>query len=123
MNTTDIYDKLASYGVAFEGEQGSYVPFEEQMSLAEFASHKGARIVRVRWIGGDYIPGRGKCYDISYIHGELADGTRVRIQEHWDLSLVPRHQMAGRLIEWAKEEKVYAKGLGLLDRGVWSVLG
>jgi hypothetical protein len=121
--STDIYDKLAAYGVAFEGEQGGYVPFEDQMSLGEFASHKGARIVRVRWIGGDYIPGYGKCYDISYIHGVLADGTRIRINDPWNCTLVPKHKMMGALIEWAKEEGVYAKGLGLLERGNWSVLG
>lgn len=118
---TDVYTKLDSYGVSYEGEQGSYVPTEETLSLSELAA-RGGRIVRVRWIGGDYIPGRGKCYDISYVHGELKDGTRVRINmtcPNWNL--VPRHQMKGVLIEWAKEEGVYAKGLGLLEN--FSVLG
>jgi len=121
MAHTDIYAKLDSYGVSYEGEQGAYVPTEDYMTLNELAA-RGGRIVRVRWIGGDYVPGRGKCYDLSYVHGEV-NGQRVSITHLPAAFLVPRRQIKGELIAWAKEEQVYAKGLGLLDDGNFSILG
>lgn len=120
--TTDTYDRLAAYGVHFEGEQGPYIETAADMSLAEVAA-RGGRMVRVRWIGGDYIPGRGKCYDLSYVHAVLDDGTRVRVYDMPAAFLVPRRGLKGALIEWAKESGVFAKGVGLLDESVWSILG
>lgn len=122
---TDIYSTLDSYGVVYSGEQGYDAPeVDYDVTLGELAA-QGGEIAKVRWIGGDYIPGRGKCYDISYVQGRLADGRRVRINlaglNNW--SLVPRRSMKGALIEWAQNERVYAKALGLLDEGRWSVLG
>lgn len=116
----DLYSALDSYGVSYEGEQGAYVPAEEEMTLNELSARKGS-IVRVRWIGGDFIPGRGKCYDLSYVHGELPDGTRVRLSHLPAAYLIPRRELKGELIRWAKEEHVFAKGLGLLDN--FSILG
>lgn len=121
MNAT-LEDRLSSYGVSFEGEQGGYVPTEDEMTLGELAA-RGGRIVRVRWIGGDYIPGHGKCYDLSYVHAELPDGTRVRLSHLPAAFLIPRRALKGVLIEWAKEENVFAKSLGLLDDGLFSILG
>lgn len=115
----DFFDRMASYGVQFEGEQG-HVPTEGAMTLSEL-SERGGHIVRVRWIGGEYIPGRGKCYDLSYVHGQLADGTRVQIYHLPAAFLIPKNQLKGALIEWAKEEGVFAKGLGLLEN--FSILG
>lgn len=122
---TDTYDRLQQYGVPFEGEQGPYQApdLDYDVTLGELAA-QGGRIVRVRWIGGDYIPGRGKCYDVSYVHGEI-DGKRVRLNlqgcDEWNL--IPRRQLKGAMIAWAKNEGVFAKGIGLLDEGVWSILG
>lgn len=118
----DIHDKLASYGVAFEGEQGAYTPTEGERTLSELQA-EGGRVVRVRWIGGEYIPGRGKCYDLSYVQGELKDGTRVRIIQLPAAFLVPRHARKSAMIDWAKEQGVFAKALGLLEDGNWSTLG
>jgi hypothetical protein len=116
----DIYSKLDSYGVQYEGEQGVYEPGERDVTLAELAA-EGGTIVRVRWIGGDYIPGRGKCYDLSYVQGEIK-GQRVNVRYLPAAYLIPKHQMKKALIDWAKEEGVFAKGVGLLDNG-WSILG
>lgn len=123
----DHHDRLRSYGVAFEGEQGPYVETEEAMPLRELAA-RGGRIVRVRWIGGDYIPGRGKCYDLSYVHGMVpgADGAedvRVSITHLPAAFLVPRRNLKGALIDWAKDEGVFARSIGLLDEGHFSILG
>jgi hypothetical protein len=92
------------------------------MSLGELVA-QGGKVVRVRWIGGDYIPGRGRCYDLSYVHGELPSGMRVSVTHLPAAFLVPRKGLKGALIEWAKDEQVYAKGCGLLDDGNFSILG
>lgn len=122
-------DRLAAqYGVQETGmpvghEYHQSVSHEERIGLHEL-NRRGGRITRVRWIGGEYIPGRGKCYDISYVHGRIGDQTvSVDISACPDWSLIPRSQMKATMIAWAKEEGVYAKGLGLLDDGNWSVLG
>jgi hypothetical protein len=147
--STDIYEALNFYGVSYEGEQGSYVPTEDEMTLGNLVA-EGGRIVRVRFIGGDYIPGRGKCYDVSYVHGEIpgecegheslagqhmgetvfCDGTcstptrvSVNLQGCDDWNLIPRRGLKGAMIAWAKNEGVYAKGCGLLDDSNYSILG
>lgn len=122
---SDIYTKLQSYGVQFEGEQGSYIATEEAMTLHQLVKDNGGRVVRVRWIGGEFIPGRGKCYDLSYAHGVTADGRRVSLRldglDNW--SLVARRSIKGEMIAWAKAQGVFAKGCGLLDDGNYSFLG
>lgn len=116
------------YGVNETGmpvgpEYHATVSHEERIGLAELKA-RGGKITRVRFIGGEYVPGRGKCYDVSYVHGQI-DGQNVSIDTgampEW--SWIPKHKMMGALIEWAKAEGVYAKDLGLLERGNWSVLG
>lgn len=122
-------DRLHSvYGVSETGmpvghEYHQTVSHEDRIGLAEL-KRRGGRITRVRWIGGDYIPGRGKCYDLSYVHGQI-DGQNVSIDTGAcdDQTLVPRRQIKGAMIEWAKAEGVYAKALGLLDEGNYSILG
>lgn len=124
--TNTIADKLAAYGVPHEGEQGPYQPAVERITLNALSA-RGGRIVRVRWIGGDYVPGRGKCYDLSYVQGAVADadGNEVRVDIHVPhaANLIPRRRLKGAMIEWARDEGVYAKALGLLDDGNYSILG
>lgn len=74
------------------------------------------RITRLRLVTDAGFP----FYDLSYCYGELKDGEPVRVR-------LPRHQwsrrnLRGELIEMAREAGVYAKGLGLLDPTVLSVL-
>lgn len=85
----------------------------ETISLRELADGKG-RVTRVR------ILKEGPYCDISYIHGQLGDGTDVRINVQ--VGSGRYFGLKGEFIAWAKEEGVYAKGLGLLDEGNWSVL-
>lgn len=83
--------------------------------------HRGGRVTRVRWLT-EFIPGRGKCADLSYVHGELPDGTHVSLTHLPAAFLVPMRERKGALIEWAQEEGVFAKGCGLLDSSNESVL-
>lgn len=83
------------------------------MTLAELSA-AGGRVTRVRWLT-EATP-FGRFCDLSYVHGTLADGTPVRIRITAPQSmLVAYSKRKSALIEWAKVEGVYAKGLGLLD--------
>jgi len=75
-----------------------------------------AKITRLRMVTD---PGFPKL-DVSYCYGELKDGTPVRVRLPW--SQFSKRNLKGDLIEMARESKVYAKGLGLLNPEVWSVL-
>lgn len=91
-----------------------------RMDLAGLAA-AGGRVTRVRWIGGEYIPGRGRCFDLSYVHGEV-NGQRVMLVGLPGANLVPSAKRRGVLVDWAKECGVYAKAIGLLDEGATSTL-
>lgn len=89
----------------------------EDMTLSELAA-AGGKITRVR-----LLHERG-MFDISYIHGQLpsGQGVRLNLQGCPDSFLIPRRTFKGVMIEWAKAEGVFAKGLGLLDDGNYSIL-
>jgi hypothetical protein len=93
------------------------VDYTDEMSLAEFAA-QGGRITRLRILGGG--PEDGFMCDTSYCHGTLPDGRTVPVSG--GPMCFPVRRTKATLIEWAKEQGVFAKGLGLLDEGNWSTL-
>ena len=107
------------YGVQeTNGIPDGYTFDRQEVTLSELAEKRG-KITRVRLLTERWPSGR--MADVSYIHGVLGDGTPVRIRETYHCSGLLR-TMKKQFIDWAKEEGVYAKGLGLLDEGNWSVL-
>jgi len=67
------------------------------------------KIFRLRLLSDPGFP----FWDVSYCYAVLKNGTNVRVQ-------LPFHQLSKRsmkadIIEWAKKDGVYAKGLGLFD--------
>lgn len=120
-NELQAYETAARYGISLEGPQG-HIPTEEFMSLGEL-SDAGGKVIKVRFIGGgEFVPGRGRCWDLSYVTGQLPDGTYIHITHLPALFLAPRRTWKGELIAWAREEGVFAKGIGLLDEENYSVL-
>lgn len=75
-----------------------------------------ARITRFRILSDPGFP----AWDVSYCHGVLKDGTKV----HVDLpfSQMPKRGWRKFVVEEAKRDGVYAKGIGILDRDVVSSL-
>lgn len=74
------------------------------------------RIFRLRLLTDRGFP----FYDVSYCYGTLRDGRNVRVS-------LPFHQLPKRswkraIIEHAKREGVFAKGLGILDDDVMSTV-
>lgn len=52
-------------------------------------------------------------WDVSYCHGELHDGTIVRI--HLPFYQLDKRNIKSQIIEYAKRDSVYAKGLGIFE--------
>jgi len=67
------------------------------------------KIVRFRLIGNPGYP----YLDVSYCHGQLKDGTYVRVELPFG-SLLKRGWKS-ELIRYARRHKVFAKKLGLFD--------
>jgi hypothetical protein len=109
----------ASYGVnETNGIQDvqAWQQFISEAGHTHLGDSELAKITRLRLLTERGYP----YFDISYCYGELKDGTAVRIDG------VPMHLSRktpkADLIAWAKSEGAFAKGLGLLDEGNWSVL-
>lgn len=120
-----LVDRLQAYGVQCDGEvvtqeYHEQVSYDDQMTLGQVAE-AGGRISRLRFLT-EYVPGQTRYYDVSYCHATLPGGKIVPVVVDFDSFWIPQRQVKGHLIEWAKQHGVYAKGLGLLDEGNWSVL-
>lgn len=94
---------------------------QARMSLKKFAHH-GGRVTRLRYFAERRGPGE-VIYDVSYVHGALPNGAPV------ELIGAPLGEI-GRprgfktiLVNWAKQEGVFAKAVGLLDETKWSTVG
>lgn len=89
------------------------VDYDEHVTLGD---PRLERIVRLRLLTEPGYP----YFDVSYVYGQLRDGRYVRIAD------APMHlrrkALKADLIAWAREERVNAKALGLLDDSNWSIL-
>jgi hypothetical protein len=117
-----IYD-TATGQPSVTAEYHEQVDHSRTYTLRELRNANG-RITRVRVLA-DVWPGRGLIGDISYIHATLPGGKIVPV----NLAHMPSsgmgilvRELKKEFIEWGKAEGVFAKGLGLLDSGNWSVL-
>lgn len=120
MQTEDrnLYGAFESNGLVNGTEYHAGVDHTKRYTLADVANEKGT-ITRVR-ILTERVNGTMYC-DISYIHATLPDGRTVEVM-HPIGGMTLYHTLKGQMIDWAKAEGVYAKGIGLLDKGNWSVL-
>ena len=68
-----------------------------------------SRITRLRLLTEPGFP----LYDVSYCWGGLHSGRKVEVRLPFDQ--LPRKNMRGAIIEAAKQDGVYASGLGVFD--------
>lgn len=68
-----------------------------------------SRITRLRLLTEPGFP----MYDVSYCWGVLNSGRKVEVRLPFDQ--LPRKNMRGAIIEAAKQDGVYASGLGVFD--------
>lgn len=66
-------------------------------------------ITRLRLVSDWGFP----CWDVSYCHGELHDGTIVRV--HLPFYQLEKRNIKSQIINYAKRDNVYAKGLGVFN--------
>jgi len=111
------YGAGESNGLVNGSEYHSQVDYSHRMSLKE-VSDAGGTISRLR-ILTEVVPGTGRLCDISYIHATLPSGETVDVYNGLN-GLLPMRNLKKELIDWAKREGVFAKGIGLLDN--WSVM-
>lgn len=115
----DLYGIAQAYGVQYEGtlvgsEYHAGVDHSETLTLREVQDLRG-KITRVR-----ILQEAGRC-DISYIHATLPNGKIHPVRVGIDYG-IKRYALKSAMVKWAQHEGVYAKGIDLLDEGVWSVL-
>jgi hypothetical protein len=91
------------------------VDHSEVITLADVA-RLGGRITRVRVIG------ESRVASVSYVHATLRDGSTVNVDLSGIPSSFPWYTLKTRLVEWARGQGVYGKGVGLLDPAVLSTL-
>ena len=119
--TTDRnhYGATETNGLINAAEYHDSVDYTDQYSLAQVAA-EGGKITRVRILTERTFG--GTLCDISYIHATLRDGRTVPVQVSGMTNCTPLRDLKGAMIAWAKSEHVFAKSLGLLDEGNWSIL-
>lgn len=117
--TTDrnLYGATESNGLVDGAAYHDAVDYSSQYTLSMVAA-EGGHITRVR-ILTERTYGGTLC-DISYIIATLPTGKMVPVQSGLN-NLTPLRELKGSMIAWAKREGVYAKSLGLLDEGNWSI--
>ena len=74
------------------------------------------RVTRLRLISDPGFP----LWDLSYVWGELKDGTKVNVRVPFDQ--LPKRALKRQIVAEAQTAGVFAKGLGLLDSDVISLL-
>ena len=67
------------------------------------------KITRLRLLSDPGHP----VWDVSYCFGQLRDGRNVRVD--LPFSHLPKRDVIGTILKYAKRDKVYAKGLGIFD--------
>lgn len=117
----DALDRARSYGVrmneSLDSEQIAALHKVERNETVYWTDERLARVTRLRLIG--YNRFEYPRWDISYCYGELKDGTPVRVQVPFSNL---RRNWAADIIAFARQDGVYAKGLGILDNDVVSRL-
>lgn len=114
------WDDLQTNGLHDGQKYHGSVDHSDRYTLRRL-QNEGGRVSRLRVLT-EWTP-MGRFADISYCHGELPDGRTVSILiDGPESHLIQWNKFSGVLIDWAKSQGVFAKGLGLLDRANWSVL-
>lgn len=117
---SSIEDRARSYGVRIDG------PIDSEMMTAqrEAVSRDGggevywndpqlSKVTCLRLIGASRR--EYPWWDVSFCYGVLKDGTQVRVQVPFGGQDLPMYGWKRAIVEAAKRDGVFAKGLGILD--------
>lgn len=90
-----------------EGKTRDFVM--EAVEYVDWTDPNLKRVVRLRLLSDPGFP----MWDVSYCVGEMKDGKAVHVQLPFDQ--LPKKGMRGMIVKWAKQDKVFAQGLGIFD--------
>ena len=93
---------------------------KERQSIGTYLwNHPGIKITRLRLVSDPGFP----VWDVSYCHGQVfTNGVWEDVDVCLPFSQIPKYNLKGFILEWARKERVYAKGTGILDDGIISKL-
>lgn len=114
---TNHYGATQTNGLVNGSEYHAETDYSRTYSLAEVKA-AGGKITRVR-ILTERTYGGTLC-DISYINATLKDGRQVPVEIRID-NLTPLRNLKKAMLDWAQREGVFAKSIGLIDEGNWSI--
>ena len=89
-----------------DGQAYHAEPCEETL---EWNDPQLAVVTRLRLLSDPGFP----FWDVSYCHGYTKDRKKVNVA--LPFSQLPKRNMKGTIIAYAKKDGVYAKGIGILD--------
>lgn len=113
----NLYGVQETNGLA-DGYHDS-VKYDEELTLSEVAE-RGGKISRLRLLT-EYVPAlHQRIVDVSYIHATMPDGSIHPVRNSADIQYYSHLKVD--LLNWARAEGVFAKGIGLLDEDNWSVM-
>lgn len=107
------------------GLSSAHEAFREEIDYSQrvdITDRRLAKIVRLRLLLPSWeerMSGYNNA-DVSYCWGELKDGTHVYVNVTLRIDI--RKGVKAGIVAMAKQEGIYAKGLGLLDDSVISTL-
>lgn len=113
----ETHDRSAAAGASMTGIQADYTSEAGRAYLDEVFSRPDldwgdrrlARITRLRLLSDPGHP----FWGVSYVHGEDVDGNPRRVRVPFDR--LPKRGMRRAIVEEAKRDGVFAKGLGIFD--------
>ena len=103
-------DPSQTYGVNETNPMPAGYHDEEPNSWVEWNDARLEKVIRLRLLSDPGFP----VWDVSYCHGRLDDGTKVGVILPFD-QLSKRKSLKAQIIRYAQKDRVYAKGLGILD--------
>jgi hypothetical protein len=108
VNTQSHYGTIESNGIG-PNYHYSKEADERAKNHVYWTDDRLMKVTRLRVLSDPGFP----VWDVSYCHGVLKDGTHCTVELPFDQ--IPKRGFKRFIVKWAKHEKVYAKGLGLLD--------
>lgn len=108
MNTVDrnVYGTIETNGLV--NGQEYHNEFAEARTVPW--TEKGLRITRLRLLSDPGFP----LWDVSYCHGEI-NGEKVHVELPFSQLWKFKKPMASQIIDYAKRDGVYAKGLDIFN--------
>jgi hypothetical protein len=110
-NATTDRPEVGEVNGLVNGQDYHKAHHENHAGTVHWTDPRLAKITRFRLLSDPGFP----YWDVSYIHGVLKDGRNCDVYCDFPYGQLPKRGMKRFIIEAAKRDGVYAKGLGIFD--------